>query len=246
MRQAYLPEDRDQTRIVVLFMALLVLIFLPSEYAQFAGQPMFTKLVAIRTTLLVGIGIVSYALTRVRTPRQLDTIVTGLIACGVPMVILLNYIYASHFATDLVILIAIYLALPARLGVQIAGALTLSLADVYIDQLVMTRADPNDVIATHLFANLFGVAMRRHQLRIRRELFETNRQEAEVRGDLEEALRNVRQLSGLLPICAVCKKIRGERDDWQSIESYIDAHSEARFTHSYCPECAAEFERDEI
>jgi hypothetical protein len=48
----------------------------------------------------------------------------------------------------------------------------------------------------------------------------------------------VKTLSGLLPICAACKKVRDDQGYWQQIENYISAHSEADFTHSICPECA--------
>jgi PAS domain S-box-containing protein len=48
-------------------------------------------------------------------------------------------------------------------------------------------------------------------------------------------------LRGLLPTCAQCKKIRDENDHWQVLEKYISEHSEARFSHGVCPECAAEW-----
>ena len=56
--------------------------------------------------------------------------------------------------------------------------------------------------------------------------------------ELEEALSNVKQLSGLLPICAHCKKIRDDKGYWNQLESYIGEHSEAEFSHSICQECA--------
>jgi CheY-like chemotaxis protein len=56
--------------------------------------------------------------------------------------------------------------------------------------------------------------------------------------DLEKALNEVKRLSGLLPICFSCKKIRDDNGVWQQIEAYIHAHSEADFSHSICPECA--------
>jgi two-component system, response regulator PdtaR len=55
---------------------------------------------------------------------------------------------------------------------------------------------------------------------------------------LEDALLQVKKLSGLLPICASCKKIRDEEGGWQHIEDYITTHSEADFSHSICPQCA--------
>lgn len=54
---------------------------------------------------------------------------------------------------------------------------------------------------------------------------------------LEKALADVKKLSGLLPICASCKKIRDDKGSWQALESYIAGHSEADFSHGFCPEC---------
>jgi PAS domain-containing protein len=56
--------------------------------------------------------------------------------------------------------------------------------------------------------------------------------------ELREALSQVKKLSGLLPICASCKKIRDDKGYWQQIEGYIRDHSEAEFSHGLCPECA--------
>ena len=56
--------------------------------------------------------------------------------------------------------------------------------------------------------------------------------------DLKQALNAVKLLSGLLPICAACKKIRDDNGYWSEVENYIRLHSDADFTHGYCPECA--------
>jgi PAS domain S-box-containing protein len=58
--------------------------------------------------------------------------------------------------------------------------------------------------------------------------------------DLRDALARVKMLSGLLPICSNCKKIRDERGHWHYLEEYIHAHSEADFSHGLCPDCARE------
>jgi hypothetical protein len=47
-------------------------------------------------------------------------------------------------------------------------------------------------------------------------------------------------LSGLLPICSYCKRIRDAKGDWQQVDSYITDHSAAGFSHSICPECLKE------
>lgn len=56
--------------------------------------------------------------------------------------------------------------------------------------------------------------------------------------ELTTALSNVKQLSGLLPICSSCKKIRNDKGYWEQLEGYIKERSEANFSHSICPECA--------
>ncbi len=58
--------------------------------------------------------------------------------------------------------------------------------------------------------------------------------------DLKKAVAEVKKLSGLLPICANCKKIRDDKGYWSRIESYIERHSEAIFSHGLCPECEKE------
>ncbi len=53
-------------------------------------------------------------------------------------------------------------------------------------------------------------------------------------------LAEVKKLSGLLPICSICKKIRDDKGYWNQIEAYIQEHSEAEFSHSICKKCAKE------
>ncbi|MBN1103098.1 MAG: hypothetical protein JXL84_06770 [Deltaproteobacteria bacterium] len=56
--------------------------------------------------------------------------------------------------------------------------------------------------------------------------------------ELQDALARVKLLSGLLPICSSCKRIRDDKGYWTRIESYVRHHSEADFSHGICPECA--------
>jgi hypothetical protein len=71
----------------------------------------------------------------------------------------------------------------------------------------------------------------------------TERKQAEKDRDkliseIQKAFSKVRRLSGLLPVCASCKKIRDDKGYWKQIESYIQDHSEAEISHGICPECA--------
>jgi sigma-B regulation protein RsbU (phosphoserine phosphatase) len=55
--------------------------------------------------------------------------------------------------------------------------------------------------------------------------------------ELEQAMAQVKQLRGLLPICVHCKKIRDDQNYWHQVETYVTAHTAAEFTHGICPEC---------
>ncbi|MBF0502147.1 MAG: PAS domain-containing protein [Candidatus Riflebacteria bacterium] len=70
----------------------------------------------------------------------------------------------------------------------------------------------------------------------------TNRKEYETErerliSELQKSIAEIKTLSGMLPICASCKKIRDDKGYWTQIESYISEHSETQFTHGICPEC---------
>ncbi len=78
------------------------------------------------------------------------------------------------------------------------------------------------VVLYFLFHTFHRIALERNQLILQ----------------LHEAFGEVRQLSGLLPICASCKKIRNDKGSWKHIESFISEHSEAEFSHGLCPECS--------
>jgi hypothetical protein len=93
------------------------------------------------------------------------------------------------------------------------------------------------------FMFLFSIMMWSFELTGRvkvRAQEQRRRLEEEVRvrtRELQTALSEVKQLSGLLPICSSCKKIRDDRGYWNSVESYVAHHTDADFTHGICPEC---------
>jgi PAS domain S-box-containing protein len=58
--------------------------------------------------------------------------------------------------------------------------------------------------------------------------------------ELQEALKEIKTLRGILPLCSFCKKIRDDKGYWESVDVYIDKHSQADISHSICPDCAKE------
>jgi len=70
------------------------------------------------------------------------------------------------------------------------------------------------------------------------EIDRLNREKDNTIVELNTALREIKTLRGIIPICASCKKIRDDRENWKQIELYIKEHSDAEFSHGLCPECA--------
>ncbi len=85
-----------------------------------------------------------------------------------------------------------------------------------------------------------GVRLIQAEEMLRNEIMERKQAEKEKENlieKLQEVLKQVKTLSGLLPICANCKKIRDDKGYWNIIEAYVAKYSEAEFSHGMCPEC---------
>lgn len=95
------------------------------------------------------------------------------------------------------------------------------------------------LVSTYLISSLLWNLSLADRLRLsQREARETLEEQVRIRtSELRNALEEVKTLSGLLPICSSCKKIRDDQGYWQSVEHYVQAHSTATFTHGICPDC---------
>lgn len=94
----------------------------------------------------------------------------------------------------------------------------------------------NDAKLASGFGELAAIALQNSRNLDQRDAAEKANQNLIV--ELKDAVQNVKKLSGLIPICSFCKKIRDDKGYWEQIELYIDQHSEASFSHSICEECA--------
>jgi GAF domain-containing protein len=105
-----------------------------------------------------------------------------------------------------------------------------------------TDFDDNDAKMATGFGELASIALQNS--RNQDERMKAEKQRESVIEDLKNALSEVKKLGGMLPICSHCKKIRDDKGYWNQIESYIHEHSEAKFSHSICQECAKKYYPD--
>jgi response regulator RpfG family c-di-GMP phosphodiesterase len=109
--------------------------------------------------------------------------------------------------------------------------------------LLTARIDSVDIVAgldagaNDYVTKPFQPAELRARLRVGARVLDLQSRLANRVRELEIALKQVKQLRGLLPICMYCKKIRNDGDYWQQVEAYISDHTGAEFSHGICPDC---------
>jgi hypothetical protein len=108
---------------------------------------------------------------------------------------------------------------------------------------VVYKAPPWDsletgaTLAAYFFSNILGIYLSGRFKQSDRNQFVTLMQEREAKTQLETTLAEVKVLRGIIPICAFCKKIRNDEGYYEAVEAYVKRHSEADFSHTYCPDC---------
>lgn len=113
----------------------------------------------------------------------------------------------------------------------------------------------NSHIITIVFSTMLALIVSffvlKRESKIKNTINEKNKELENAKKDLEdnikrleEASQNIKILSGLIPICSSCKKIRDDAGYWHQIENYIKDHSDAVFSHGLCPSCAKELYPD--
>jgi len=153
---------------------------------------------------------------------------------------------ADEFRPDLVLMDIVLKG--AMDGIEAAGQIGAALK---IPVVYLTAYDDDDILQRAKITTPYGYITkpfndRELHIAIEIALYESWAEEQRERLilDLQEALAKVKTLSGLLPICSYCKKIRDDKGYWNQIESYIRDHSEAEFGHSICRECAKKYYPD--
>ncbi len=135
-------------------------------------------------------------------------------------------------------------SMPCIDGLELCGLVQREAAypPVYI-VMVTAAGDPGDLAAgleagaDDYVAKPFDVAELRARANVGLRMLALQESLARRVSELETALASVKVLTGLLPMCAYCKKIRVDDTYWQKLENYLAERSEAQFSHGICPDC---------
>lgn len=118
--------------------------------------------------------------------------------------------------------------------------LFLSALDDVADKVKGFQAGGIDYITKPFLAEEVLARIRAHLSikRLQAELMEQNNHLKQLNEKLERALKEIKVLEEILPICTTCRKIRDDKGNWAPLETYIQTHTDTYFSHGVCPECA--------
>lgn len=135
---------------------------------------------------------------------------------------------------------ALFIVPPMKLSTQMILSiifLAFQLAILVQSNEIIGNKQIFQVMVAYIGAVTIGCSFRLMFNHSRRKQYENLQNEIVFKKQLEEALRNVKTLEEIIPICASCKKMRNDEGYWKQVEVYITEHTGSQFSHSYCPEC---------
>lgn len=137
--------------------------------------------------------------------------------------------------------------MPVMDGLEVCRRIREMESDRYVYIIFLTaKGQKRDVVtalesgADDFLVKPFDPQELRSRLSVGRRILKLESALAGKVAELQDALSHVRQLQGLLPICMHCRKVRDDDDTWHRLETYVEHHSSAMFTHSLCKDCLAE------
>jgi CheY-like chemotaxis protein len=134
--------------------------------------------------------------------------------------------------------------MPGLDGVEVCRRIRTSIRSPQTYVILLTSLDAREEIVYGLEAGADDYVVKpfnREELRARvqggRRIVELQSALADRVAELEDAIEHIHTLQGILPICMYCKNIRNDDDAWEKVETYIQNHSDAKFSHGLCPQC---------
>jgi hypothetical protein len=238
---------RDKIQIIVAIVLVLVATsgFIVLElYLLPSSSALYISVISRCVTVIVSIATI-WIVRRLSSIRLFDRIVFVWMITIVCHLLIINALrpadYVAVVAWDVVTICGAYILAPVPLRFQIPAALLLVVGGGVlwlIHRLDLAAIyETIAVLTAYLFANACGIFVSWRLNQSYRQQFVLLMQETKAREELETALAEVKTLRGIIPICSYCGKIRNDKGYYEAVEKYIMEHSEAVFSHTYCPEC---------
>jgi hypothetical protein len=247
-RLEMLARDKTQTIVVIGLVLVIIIGFIALDLRLLQRDIALHISIASRCAVVIVSLLAMWVIHRLSSAKLFDRIVLAWAIVLMCHMLTVNALrptdYVAVIVWDIMTIYGAYLVLPTPFHLQMLLALLLTgggSALWLIHRLAL--AEPYEtvaVLAAYSFPNAFGIFVSRRLNRSHRQQFVLLMQERRAREELETALAEVKTLRGIIPICSYCRKIRNDEGYYEAVEKYIMEHSEAVFSHTYCPECFAE------
>ncbi len=242
-RLAVLPRNARALRAILLVAAVFHLGNIPGDLSVTAASGRFRLVLGTRIAGAV-VALAALLLLRdVRSPDRLDRIGTawGIATAGIVVTSFaaLPPDYLAYVAWSSLLVLAMYVALPIPIRSQaaIAAIYTAGEAVVLSTFRQVELAVGLDILTAHACAHAVGVVASWQMQRARRDQFLALREAEHAHTQEQRAWSELKVLQGIIPICSHCRKVRTEAGGWSQLETYVQGHSEALFSHGICPDC---------
>lgn len=247
----YYKVAARNTFIIIMFM---VAAFIIRDIIETSSSHTVFRLLILRVTVFVSLAISS--ITIHKTKQYHDWIHSLLlfnqilIALAIFILAVVREMPVAYLGINTILFTLIFYQFINNSFLFTIIACSFTSAGAVITAIIFLNLSLSDFAAAVLFLvplNYLGIIILKSINRTRRseylalmDLKEANDEKGTAILELQQTLAEVKTLRGFLPICAKCKKIRDDQGYWKQIESYIEEHSEAQFSHGMCQECAEE------
>ena len=242
--------DNDRRVVRAIFITLLVVVTLLVTMDVLVVRESWVARLPLLGIRLLMLSVIFYGIIgimRAKTPRDFEHSLLVTTGAGVLIELALRLLRPreniSPVWLEIVLVLGCYAILPNRPAFQAIVALTLtagtSLILVFYN-VGISVSDEVGIILTLVIANVVGFIASRERVARQRREERAWRNERDAKLELQRAHSEIRVLRGLLPTCAHCRRVRTETGEWQAMERFVSEHSEAQFSHGFCPECLAQ------
>lgn len=241
-----LEKDRRVARATLVFLLVPTVWFARTDLTLAAqGSLLFNERLLTRVVFLGSLLFGAWRLRRVDNREQYARIVLSISLITAFCISLLNLLRPEGstlpLRTPLMWLLAYYAGLVNRPALQLIPPLFVSVNLILLRLFWVNSGESGTIdgdIIVIVVMNAIGALLVRYKTETRQRSAQLWKAEQRARASLEHTLAELKQLRGIIPICAHCKEVRTELGDWQQLEAYVHAHSEAQFSHGVCPSCA--------
>jgi hypothetical protein len=242
--------DNDRRVVRAIFVTLLVVVsvlvvmdIIVVRGGWLARAPLLAIRALMVAVLLYGV----FGVMRAKTPRAFEHRLLVTTGAAVLIELSLRLLRPPENITpvwlEIVVVLGCYAIVPNRPAFQAIVAITLSVGTSLIlvfYNIGIPADDRVGIILTLAIANAVGFIASRERVARQRREERAWRNERDAKLEVQRAHSEIRILRGLLPTCAHCRRVRTETGQWQAMERFVSEHSEAQFSHGFCPDCLAE------